>query len=312
SPTDGNLAELWDNCNNMVISWIMRPVNESIARSIMFIGTASEIWQQLEKSFSEELDSLNTLPVIARITPETTAFFNALSKQKEDQRLFQFLNGLEECYIHQRSQILMNPLPNVESACSLIQQKESQRVLFGSSSNVEITALYSRGNVKDKCGISGSSGIHQRNVGRKLEDSQCVVSFYPKFCVVQDLTTRKVKGLVSTQFEKQVKVVRSDNALEFVKGQCGSYLSSQVDSINSFLTPIPTTFPCHYKSTTDCDEFSLHNTRVTADNIPIQTPPIVEPEPTQTSQSNTEVPNTQSSTTIPSRKSTRTTTLPIN
>nr|GEZ36521.1 hypothetical protein [Tanacetum cinerariifolium] len=48
---------------------------------------------------------------------------------------------------------MMNPFPNVESARSLIQQEESQRVLFGSSSNVETTALYSRGNVKDKCRI---------------------------------------------------------------------------------------------------------------------------------------------------------------
>nr|GFA00670.1 cysteine-rich RLK (receptor-like protein kinase) 8 [Tanacetum cinerariifolium] len=151
SPTDANLAELWDTCNNMVISWIMGSVHESIARSIMFIGTASEIWQQLERRFSVSDGSRKH-----RITPEITAFLNALSKQKEDQRLFQFLNGLEECYSHQRSRILMmNPLPNVESACSLIQQEESQRVLFGSSSNVENTALYSRGNVKDKCGICG-------------------------------------------------------------------------------------------------------------------------------------------------------------
>nr|GEY76268.1 hypothetical protein [Tanacetum cinerariifolium] len=74
----------------------------------------------------EDLDSLNTLPVIVRITPEITAFFTALSKQKEVQRLFQFLNGLEDCYSHQRSQILMmNRFPNVESAYSLIQQEES-------------------------------------------------------------------------------------------------------------------------------------------------------------------------------------------
>ncbi|GJY68424.1 cysteine-rich receptor-like protein kinase 8 [Tanacetum coccineum] len=31
---------------------IMGSVSESIARSIMFVGTASEIWQQLEKRFS--------------------------------------------------------------------------------------------------------------------------------------------------------------------------------------------------------------------------------------------------------------------
>ncbi|GJU67873.1 hypothetical protein Tco_1254132 [Tanacetum coccineum] len=131
SPTDDNLQKLWDTCNNMAISWIMGSVSDSIARSIMFIGTASEIWQQLERRFFlsddsrkyklnkdtyeitqsgcsvgeyytkmkcvwEELGNLNTLPVIATITPEITAFLNVLSKQKEEQRLFQFLNGLED------------------------------------------------------------------------------------------------------------------------------------------------------------------------------------------------------------------------
>ncbi|GJV48687.1 cysteamine dioxygenase [Tanacetum coccineum] len=44
--------ELWETCNNMVISWIMSSVSNSIAKSIMFIGTASEIWTQFETRFS--------------------------------------------------------------------------------------------------------------------------------------------------------------------------------------------------------------------------------------------------------------------
>ncbi|GKC03844.1 cysteamine dioxygenase, partial [Tanacetum coccineum] len=32
--------ELWETCNNLVISWIMSSVSDSIAKSIMFIGTA--------------------------------------------------------------------------------------------------------------------------------------------------------------------------------------------------------------------------------------------------------------------------------
>ncbi|PWA59712.1 hypothetical protein CTI12_AA224970 [Artemisia annua] len=179
----------------MVICWIMGSVSESIAKSIMFVGTASEIWSQLERRFSlsdgsrkyklnkdtyaiaqsggsvgeyytkmkcvwEELDNLNVLPVINSVTPEVSLFLAALNKQREEQRLFQFLNGLDECYSHQRSQILMIvPLPNVESACSLVQQEESQRMLFGSSS-LESTALFSKGHVKDgvkdgKCSICG-------------------------------------------------------------------------------------------------------------------------------------------------------------
>ncbi|XP_071714323.1 uncharacterized protein [Rutidosis leptorrhynchoides] len=45
-------ADQWDTCNNMVISWLMNSVSESIVKSIMFIGTASEIWTHLEKRFA--------------------------------------------------------------------------------------------------------------------------------------------------------------------------------------------------------------------------------------------------------------------
>ncbi|GKB67081.1 hypothetical protein Tco_0928493, partial [Tanacetum coccineum] len=80
SPTDANLAELWDTCNNM-----------------------------LERRFSVSDGS-------------------------------------------RKYRLNKNTYEITQSSCSI---EESQRVLFGSSSSVETTALYSRGNVKDKCGICG-------------------------------------------------------------------------------------------------------------------------------------------------------------
>ncbi|GKG53954.1 hypothetical protein Tco_0557477, partial [Tanacetum coccineum] len=69
----------------------------------------------------KELDNINVLPVITVVTPEISVFLAALNKQKEEQRLFQILNGLEDHFSHQRSQILMiDPLPSVENACSLL------------------------------------------------------------------------------------------------------------------------------------------------------------------------------------------------
>nr|GEZ68843.1 hypothetical protein CTI12_AA481250 [Tanacetum cinerariifolium] len=99
----------------------------------------------------EELDNIDVLPVLAIVTPEISVFLGDLNKQKEDQRLFQFLNGLEEQFSHQRSQILMiDPLPIVEVACSLLHQKESQRLVFKSSTSIVSSALLSKGVVKDK------------------------------------------------------------------------------------------------------------------------------------------------------------------
>ncbi|PWA57489.1 hypothetical protein CTI12_AA409510 [Artemisia annua] len=193
SPDDVNLQEQWDTCNNLVISWLMNSVSESIAKSIMFMGTAHAIWLQLETRFAlsngshkyklnketyeimqsgkpvseyytsmkcvwEELDSMNELPRIVNITPEIAVFLNALNTQKEEQRLFQFLNGLDDQFSSQRSQLLLNtPLPSVETACALLQQEESQRGVFGSATQlgVESTALYSKGETKEKCDICG-------------------------------------------------------------------------------------------------------------------------------------------------------------
>ncbi|PWA60353.1 hypothetical protein CTI12_AA382710 [Artemisia annua] len=44
--------EIWETCNNLVISWIMSSVSDSIAKSVMFIGSASEIWSYLATRFS--------------------------------------------------------------------------------------------------------------------------------------------------------------------------------------------------------------------------------------------------------------------
>ncbi|GJX34562.1 cysteine-rich receptor-like protein kinase 8 [Tanacetum coccineum] len=92
--------ELWETCNNLVISWIMSSVSDSIAKSIMFI--VSEYYTSL-KCVWEELDSMIILPRLVTVTPE----------------------------IAQRSQLLLiNPLPSVENACAVIQQEESQKDLF--------------------------------------------------------------------------------------------------------------------------------------------------------------------------------------
>ncbi|XP_074360672.1 uncharacterized protein LOC141700921 [Apium graveolens] len=133
SLTDATEAIQWETCNNMVISWLHNNISDSINKSILFVNSASEIWKVLEKRFQlnngsrkyklardlfhiqqdhrslveyyteistvwEELEAMNTMPVLTNITPEVAAFVKALDTQKQEARLFQFLNGLDEDY----------------------------------------------------------------------------------------------------------------------------------------------------------------------------------------------------------------------
>ncbi|GKB85631.1 kinase-like domain, phloem protein 2-like protein, partial [Tanacetum coccineum] len=109
---------------------------------------------------AEKLESNSEIVLLFEITAvsaEITAFLNAINTQKEEQRLFQFLNGLDDHFTAQRSQLLLtSPLPSVETACALLQQEESQREVFGSSQSLmESTALYSKTDSKEKCSICG-------------------------------------------------------------------------------------------------------------------------------------------------------------
>lgn len=56
--------------------------------------------------------AMNNIPVIGVMTPEISVFIVPLKCQKQESRLFQFLNGLDDWYATQRSHILlMSPLP---------------------------------------------------------------------------------------------------------------------------------------------------------------------------------------------------------
>ncbi|KAL2903748.1 Aldehyde dehydrogenase family 9 member A1-A [Bienertia sinuspersici] len=135
---DPNKADMWDTANNMVISWIMGSVSPTIAKSILFINSARDIWTQLERRFLvnnaarkymlnkaaydtlqngrpvseyftdmkaiwEELESLSDLPPITHMTPDINGFVKALEKNKKEQHLFQFLVGLDDDYGNLRS-----------------------------------------------------------------------------------------------------------------------------------------------------------------------------------------------------------------
>ncbi|GAV62904.1 LOW QUALITY PROTEIN: UBN2_3 domain-containing protein, partial [Cephalotus follicularis] len=83
----------YSRCNSMVLSWILNYISNDIASSVIFM-----------KDAREEINAL-----------------------RQRDRLLQFLMGLNDSYTAIRSQILlMNPLPTVNKAYSLVLQEERQ------------------------------------------------------------------------------------------------------------------------------------------------------------------------------------------
>ncbi|KAF7138291.1 hypothetical protein RHSIM_Rhsim07G0134800 [Rhododendron simsii] len=157
---------LWERCDKMVLSWLLNSVEADLADGVVYAETAQEIWGdfhdrfsqgnaprifQIQKSISshaqgsmsvstyytklkalwDELASYKTQPTCS------CGGMKVYHEQREHDQIMQFLMGLNESYNPIRGQILlMNPLPSVRKAYSLVTQEEKQREIGSSSTEI--------------------------------------------------------------------------------------------------------------------------------------------------------------------------------
>ncbi|XP_020255452.1 uncharacterized protein LOC109832512 [Asparagus officinalis] len=119
SPSDPKASQ-WERCNKMVYSWILNSVHNDIANSTSSIAS----YFTGLKALWDELYSYNVVP------PCTCGSSKELMNIHQREKVMQFLMGLNESYNAIRSQILlMEPLPTVNRAYSLLLQEERHRDL---------------------------------------------------------------------------------------------------------------------------------------------------------------------------------------
>nr|KYP43110.1 Retrovirus-related Pol polyprotein from transposon TNT 1-94 [Cajanus cajan] len=171
---DGSLARpvtagvdqtAWDRCNKLVISWIVQSLDTSLIPSVIWMPTASQIWNDLKKRYyqgdafriSELLEEIYSLK---QGNMSITHYFTTLQGLWQELDHFcpipsctcfttRFLKGLNEQYSNVRSQVmLMDPLPSVQKVFSMILQQE--REFHGTNDNqvLAVTSNNERNNYK--------------------------------------------------------------------------------------------------------------------------------------------------------------------
>ncbi|XP_034708986.1 uncharacterized protein LOC117932052 [Vitis riparia] len=190
----------------MILSWLTHAVESDIAEGIIHAKTAREVWVDLRDQFSQKnaptvFQIQKSIATMSQGTMTVAAYFTKIKalwdeletyrspltcnqqqahlEQREEDRLMQFLMGLNESYKAVRSNILMmSPLPNVRQAYSLIVQEEMQRQVSSEpTENFSIAAAVpgKGGNPRQKmCDHCNKSG-HTIDECRTLK-------FHCKFC----------------------------------------------------------------------------------------------------------------------------------
>ncbi|KAL2939147.1 Retrovirus-related Pol polyprotein from transposon RE1, partial [Bienertia sinuspersici] len=182
---DPEKQDQWDTCNNMVIAWLTASMTPTIRESVMYVRSAKDIWDQLERRFSIASETrkyrLNKAVYDYRQKEKTVsecytamiAMWDELESLNHLPRIT-FLNKRNDDYGSERSQLLLTtPLPTVENACARILQVEAQREVLGQiKAEPEGSATFSKG-MEEGCGACGKKG--------HTKDKYWTVIGYPKW-----------------------------------------------------------------------------------------------------------------------------------
>ncbi|XP_009631446.1 uncharacterized protein [Nicotiana tomentosiformis] len=115
---DSGIQQAWARCNDMVLSWLLNSLSKEIAESVLYSQSANDLWSDLKDRFGQ---------------CECGAKVKSL-KAHQDERLLQFLMGLNGIFIGVRSNILLSlPLPSIGHAYSPVIQDEKQREIHATS-----------------------------------------------------------------------------------------------------------------------------------------------------------------------------------
>ncbi|KAH6780584.1 hypothetical protein C2S52_011821 [Perilla frutescens var. hirtella] len=174
-PALGSLDYMqWMRVDYIVFNWITNSMTKEISRGFHNYETSKDLWDELQRRFGKKngpriYKLRRDIATFTHHNQSVMIYFNNLSslwddlsllknsractcdalidnmKEVEEEKMMQFLMGLNKCYEGIRQQILiLDPLPTLSQAYAMVLQVEEQvNVSLQFTDNVEQSALYS-------------------------------------------------------------------------------------------------------------------------------------------------------------------------
>ncbi|XP_075083319.1 uncharacterized protein LOC142167066 [Nicotiana tabacum] len=112
------LQEQWKTCNVIVLSWLMNTMSTELLYGIAYASNAHHVWEDLR----DRLDKIEYDAMVPKANSRDYV------DHLEQQRLLQFLSGLNDSYDQARRQILMKlNVPSINQAYAIIIEDESRQ-----------------------------------------------------------------------------------------------------------------------------------------------------------------------------------------
>ncbi|KAJ0536451.1 putative RNA-directed DNA polymerase [Helianthus annuus] len=199
STEDDVLANQWDRCNSVVLTWLLNSVSEELFLGQVFSSLASEVWDDLKETYdkidgSVVYDLFKKINSISQNGSTVADYYNRLTtmwkqfdamlqlptcscKAAKDYndfsmliKLMQFLMGLDDVYQPVRTNLLTREtFPSVKVAYSVVSREESHR-LASSGSKGQNVAFVSKPNQSFE---SRKKTSNQRGPNSALKCSHC-------------------------------------------------------------------------------------------------------------------------------------------
>ncbi|XP_076908792.1 uncharacterized protein LOC143565815 [Bidens hawaiensis] len=168
NPPDQNdeTYQQWEQDDLVVFSWLIQNIEPTLAGNLTEFPTAKLLWDALVVTYSSGRDKLQTFSLhvksndikqndnsledfwitlqgvwgeIDRIDPNPMKCpedIQTYLKIRSEQKLFQFLNALDQKYDHIKREILrLEPLPIVEAAYAVVRKEAAHQNILGAASN---------------------------------------------------------------------------------------------------------------------------------------------------------------------------------